>query len=366
MRPIDINPELYDSQLADKAKQVEQKFSQFEMPSLEVFSSTSLHYRMRAEFRVWHDGDDLYHIMFDQQSQEKYRVDYFPPACELINEVMAEILPKIRDNSVLRKKLFQIDYLASLSNQIVVSLLYHSQLDDVWKLEINALRDALRAKFDIQIIGRARKQKVVLNDDFVTEHLTVQGRTYKFKQTENSFTQPNALVNQKMIGWALDVTRDLEGDLLELYCGLGNFTLPLATQFPNVVATEISKSSVAAAKYNMQLNKIYNIAFARMSSEELSACINSGQLNTRLKEINFDQFSCKTVLVDPPRAGLDDDTLALVQKFENVVYISCNPDTLSDNLTTLTQTHDLQHFALFDQFPYTHHAECGVMLSKKK
>jgi tRNA (uracil-5-)-methyltransferase len=69
-------------------------------------------------------------------------------------------------------------------------------------------------------------------------------------------------------------------------------------------------------------------------------------------------------LLDPPRSGLDDATLAMVKEYSNIVYISCNPDTLKSNLQVLTQTHKVLRFALFDQFPYTHHAECGVYLQK--
>ncbi|EOA3792905.1 tRNA (uridine(54)-C5)-methyltransferase TrmA, partial [Acinetobacter baumannii] len=71
-----------------------------------------------------------------------------------------------------------------------------------------------------------------------------------------------------------------------------------------------------------------------------------------------------TVFVDPPRAGIDDETLKLLQSFERIIYISCNPNTLYENLKTLTQTHRVTKFALFDQFPYTHHVESGVLLEK--
>jgi tRNA (uracil-5-)-methyltransferase len=69
-------------------------------------------------------------------------------------------------------------------------------------------------------------------------------------------------------------------------------------------------------------------------------------------------------LVDPPRSGLDENTLNMISQYENIVYISCNPDTLKLNLNTLLLTHVITRFALFDQFPYTHHAECGVYLQK--
>ncbi|MCP6588726.1 tRNA (uridine(54)-C5)-methyltransferase TrmA, partial [Klebsiella pneumoniae] len=76
----------------------------------------------------------------------RIRVDSFPAASELINQLMVEILDGVRDNPVLRHKLFQVDYLTTLSNQAVVSLLYHKKLDDEWRQQAEILRDALRAK----------------------------------------------------------------------------------------------------------------------------------------------------------------------------------------------------------------------------
>jgi tRNA (uracil-5-)-methyltransferase len=71
-------------------------------------------------------------------------------------------------------------------------------------------------------------------------------------------------------------------------------------------------------------------------------------------------------LVDPPRAGLDDATLTLAQRFDNILYISCNPQTLADNLATLSKSHTIVKTAFFDQFPYTQHLESGVLLQRKK
>lgn len=81
-------------------------------------------------------------------------------------------------------------------------------------------------------------------------------------------------------------------------------------------------------------------------------------------EIDISSYDFDTVFVDPPRAGIDDETLKLIQRFERIIYISCNPDSLQDNLNTLTHTHKITQFAMFDQFPYTHHVECGVLLEK--
>lgn len=365
MRPTQIDPNSYELQLAEKTTRLGALFDRFDVPTLEVFKSEPSHYRMRAEFRVWHDKDDLFHIMFDNHNKEKYRVDYFPPASTLINEVMADLIQLLRVNDVARRKLFQIDYLSTLSGEIVVSLLYHKVLDETWQTQMNLVLAELRKHYRIDIVGRARKQKLLLDKDFVTEQLPVAGKTFKFKQIENSFTQPNASVNSKMIEWALDVTKSSEGDLLELYCGLGNFSIPMAQNFDKVLATEISKTSVAAAQINIAHNNVENVTILRMSSEEfVEAQAGTRQFN-RLQDVELSEYNCQTVLVDPPRAGLDYETVKMVQQYDNIVYISCNPETLADNLQVLCKTHDVSRFALFDQFPYTHHVEAGVYLTRK-
>ena len=69
--------------------------------------------------------------------------------------------------------------------------------------------------------------------------------------------------------------------------------------------------------------------------------------------------------VDPPRAGLDPATTELVCGFDNLIYISCNPETLAANLELICRSHRLERFALFDQFPYTNHMECGAFLQRR-
>lgn len=365
MRVTDINPAEYQQQLEQKVSHITDAFSPLALPEPEIFSSPAQHYRMRAEFRVWHDGDDLYHIMFDQQTKEKYRVDQFLPASELINQLMTELMSLLKPNEVLRRKLFQIDYLSTLSQEVVITLVYHKPLEQDWQDAMSSILQGLRQKYQIDIIGRSRKQKIIMDRDFVLESLPVNNRTYQFKQIENSFTQPNAYVNSKMIEWALSATENASGDLLELYCGLGNFTLPLAQNFRKVLATEISKPSVNAAQQNIKMNNIDNVAILRMSSEEFTQAINGERQFKRLEGFDLSSYDCQTILVDPPRAGLDDDTLKMVSHYQGILYISCNPETLYNNLQTLLETHEVEKFALFDQFPYTHHSECGVYLRKK-
>ena len=84
-------------------------------------------------------------------------------------------------------------------------------------------------------------------------------------------------------------------------------------------------------------------------------------LRNIFRELN-DDFD--TIFMDPPRSGLDDTTRALAKNFTNIIYISCNPQTLHRDLEELLKTHKIVRFALFDQFAYSEHIECGVILEK--
>jgi len=361
-----IDPNNYQQQLDDKQEKMEALFSGFDLPSCEVFTSAPLNYRLRAEFRVWHDGDDLYYIMFNSETRQKFRVDQFPVASDLINQAMSALIAAIKDNALLRFKLFQVDFLSTLSGELLISLLYHKPLDEAWQQQAKKLKTLLSSIAPVDIIGRAKKQKVVLDKDWVTERLTVDGKTYIYQQVENSFTQPNGGVNEKMLSWAKQAIHQVGGDLIELYCGNGNFSIALAENFERVLGTEISKTSVKSAQTNIADNHITNIDIVRMSSEEFSQAMNGERTFRRLEGFDLTSYNYETVLVDPPRAGLDIDSVKLVSQFERIIYISCNPNTLKDNLHELTKTHQIEKFALFDQFPYTDHVETGVVLSRIK
>ena len=360
-----IHPDNYDQQLFDKKTAMTELFADFELPELELFESEPLNYRQRAEFRLWHEGDDLYYIMFNGETKQKFRVDSFPVASELINQAMVGLIAAIKDNELLRRKLFQVDFLSTLSGELLISLLYHKQLDEAWEVQAKTLKATLSQIAPVDIIGRAKKLKIILDKDYVMESLTVAKKTYIYQQVENSFTQPNAKVNEKMLLWAQQATNGLGGDLIELYCGNGNFSIALAHNFDRVLGTEISKTSVKSAQVNIAANNIDNIDIVRMSSEEFSQAMNGERQFRRLAGFDLTAYNYDAVLVDPPRAGLDPDSVELVSRFKHIVYVSCNPETLKDNLAELCKTHIIEKFALFDQFPYTHHIETGVVLTRK-
>ena len=141
---------------------------------------------------------------------------------------------------------------------------------------------------------------------------------------------------------------------------------------------------MALAERNLRANGVDNARVAKLSAEEFSAAatgardfsrlhragVDLGNGNRSLAEalatdhtLRFDRLS--TLFVDPPRASLDATCVDLAATFDTVVYVSCNPETLARDVAALAKTHDLTRLAAFDQFPYTHHLECGVLLERR-
>ena len=358
-----VYPANYTELLAEKCTRVAALFAPFAAPEPEVFASTPTSFRMRAEFRIWHEGDDLNYVMFrPEDPATPVPIERFPIASERIQQLMPVLRDTLKGNEVLRHRLFQVEFLSTRSGDTLVTLIYHRKLLEDWEAEAKLLATQL----DVSIVGRSRKQKVVIGSDYVQEMLPVEGRDFSYRQYEQAFTQPNAGVNISMLAWACRRAATVDGDLLELYCGNGNFTLPLARHFDNVIATELAKTSTRAARENMAANAVDNVQVIRLSAAEVTEALAGERVFRRLAELPkpLGDYDLRTLFVDPPRAGLDEDTLQMATTFPAVIYISCNPQSLAENLKVLCRTHRIASFALFDQFPYTDHMECGVFLLK--
>ncbi len=346
----------YNKQLEMKKEKLKEMFSQFDMPELDVLYGEDEHFRARAEFRVWHEDDKSFYAM--RKRKEDGRGVIPIEECKIVDksiyEIMQPLLSEIEKNDNLRFKLYEIDFLSNSKGELIVSLIYHKKVDETIAEDIKKLKEKLK---NVDFIVRRKGRKYIFDKNYLIEELNIDGKIYKYKIIENTFSQPNRKMNEKMIGWALKNSNDLKGDLVELYCGNGNFTIPLSENFNKVIATEISKESIQAATFNSEINGRENITFLAMSAAEFSD----------LKKQNsplLSKYDLKNVLIDPPRAGLDDKSREFVNSFDNIIYISCNPETLQRDLETLAKGRKIKAFALFDQFPYTNHMECGVVLEK--
>jgi len=336
-------------------------------PEPELHDSPHTRYRMRMEFRVWHEGGDLFYVMFKPGSKERYRVDESPLVCETIHRLMPAVLEEARRDTQLSKRLFQIEFLANQRGDCLVTLIYHRPLDENWQTAARGCAERL----GVQIVGRSRKQRMVLDRDWIDEEIEVAGKPYRYRQIENGFTQPNAVANAQMLNWVVrEVGKRNEPneatDFLELYCGLGNFTIPVAGLFRKVLVTEVSRTSIRALEHNLEANDVTNVQHARMSAEELSQALSGVRKFNRLRHVNLEDYAFSTMLVDPPRSGVDETTLGLMGQFDTLLYISCNPQTFARDAEALQQSHDVASLSAYNQFPGTKHLEVSARFERQK
>jgi len=367
----------YDEQFLLKTSQEKEHFKELFKGEFQSFSSQDEAFRVRAEFRIWRnfarnnpnedkkedDGKEtkLLNLSYAMSGFDKEKI--LIKSCEIVIKpikiLMSKLLKELKKYEVLHKKLFAIEFLSSLEGDILVTLIYHKKLDSFWEEKAKILQNDL----DIKILGRSKGQRIVLENDFIRQTLEVDKKTYSFFYKEGGFVQPNQEVNKKMLTWVLK-NANLEGDLCELYCGAGNFSIILSKYFDKILASEISKTSIKNAKQNCEENDIKNINFLRMSSEEFVQAYYKTRDFTRLKNIDLNSYNFSTIFLDPPRSGLDKASKKLAQNFKQIIYISCNPKSLHEDLVFLSRSHKIIAFAFFDQFAYTKHLECGVILKK--
>lgn len=354
----------YEEQLEYKKQREKQRFSNFTNCEFDIIKSEEENFRNRAEFRIWKNFDENNNptLSYAMTSFDKKPLEI--NSCQIVSleikNLMPNLLADLQNDETLSFKIYAIEFLGATTGDMLVTIIYHKKLDNTWEEKAKELEK----KHNIKIIGRSRKQKVVLSDDFINETLQINNQDFHFQYKEGGFTQPNTKVNIKMIEWVLNNIKESSKDLCELYCGGGNFTIPLSTKFRKVLATEISKTSINSALKNCSLNNTSNIDFIRMSAEEFVEALEEKREFKRLKNINLKEYDFESIFVDPPRAGLDDLTRKLVTNYNKIIYISCNPETLHRDLETLVKSHKIEKFALFDQFSYTNHIESGVILTK--
>jgi 23S rRNA (uracil1939-C5)-methyltransferase len=169
------------------------------------------------------------------------------------------------------------------------------------------------------------------------------------------FIQINSDINQAMIQRSMELLSPNFSDrILDLFCGLGNFSLPLALRCQFVVGIEGCTELVEQAKANAEHNSIKNTQFY---TADLSGSI--------LKEA-WSQQTFNKILLDPPRSG----ALEIIQQVahwnvERIVYVSCNPASLArDAGALIKQGYNLQQAGIMDMFPQTHHSEAICLFTK--
>lgn len=187
-----------------------------------------------------------------------------------------------------------------------------------------------------------------LSYHLLDHHLTVQFYP-------QDFTQVNYELNGKMVNQALDLL-DLQSSdrVLDLFCGLGNFSLPIARYAKAVVGVEGDPAMTIRALQNAQDNQIDNVQFY------------AANLFEPIEDLPFAQQGFDKVLLDPPRAGAERAMHWLAQNnIPHLVYVSCNPATLARDVGILVHEYGyhLEQAGIMDMFSHTSHVESIALLT---
>jgi 23S rRNA (uracil1939-C5)-methyltransferase len=177
----------------------------------------------------------------------------------------------------------------------------------------------------------------------------------EFQLSPETFFQVNTEAAEALLN-AIAQQLALKGDevLVDAYCGIGTFTLPLAQRVRQAIGLEVQPASVEQAQKNAQLNGISNVMFK------------TGTVETLLPQLGI---TPDIVLLDPPRKGCDRKVIETLLEIlpERIVYISCKPATLARDLKLISQTgsYQLDHIQPADFFPQTPHVECAAFLTRQ-
>ena len=198
------------------------------------------------------------------------------------------------------------------------------------------------------------KNNVILYGDGIIEDILGD---YRFKISPLSFYQVNPIQAEKLYNIAVDYANISKEDIVfDLYCGIGTISLFMSKFAKKIYGIEIVEEAVKAAKENAELNDVRNADFI------------AGDVELVLDNlINNKGIIPNVVMVDPPRKGLDNNSIQnlLKVKANKIIYISCNPATLVRDLAKLENAYDIVNIKPVDMFPYTSHVECCAMLELK-
>lgn len=244
-------------------------------------------------------------------------------------------------------------------NQIALTFRHMIPLTDADNDQLTQFSESHNALIYLQ--GGDDNSVTGLNHDETLLYFLDTGETYSRLQMQfmpYHFTQVNFAINRKMVRQALDWLDLQPSDcVLDLFCGLGNFTLPIAQRTDKAVGVEGEKSLVEWAKYNAESNAIDNVEFHQADLTQ----------NTQLMSWRVN-YRYNKVLIDPPRAGAA-DIMPLLKtiKPERICYVSCHGATLARDVSVLVNDYGyrLDTIGAMDMFPQTAHLEAMVLLIKK-
>lgn len=275
-------------------------------------------------------------------------------SCEILHQSVGE---KIKDLSQLISNLSISTFIPQIevaATENTTGLIFR-HLKEFSSADLELLKNfGNEHNFKIYLQPQGVESIHTLNDEppYLSYKLPTQNIELLFHPTD--FTQTNHAINQKLVTQALELLAPQSDDtILDLFCGIGNFSLAFAKKCAKIVGIEGDALMVKRALENAQYNNCTNVKFY---SADLT------------KDLNFSwtQQKFNKILLDPPRTGAL-EIIKLITKFQpqKILYVSCNPATLArDTKELIAQNFTLTHAGIIDMFPHTKHAETIALFTR--
>ena len=320
-------------------------------------TDSSWHYRRRARLSVrWVIAKDKVLVGF-REKNGRYVAEM--DECKILQKPLDQLLQPIAEmieKLDIKQHIAQVE--ASIADNDVALIFRHLKPIGIKDRSV-FLNFSSNHKVRVFLQSKGPKTIIELTDNPENpEPLFFEIPEYKIKMEflPSDFIQVNKRMNEKMIAQALSLLEISENDvILDLFCGLGNFTLPLATKVKQVVGVEGEKSLVERAEHNSKINNLQNIEF------------HVADLRLNHESSDWFQKEYTKVLIDPPRSGAF-EILPLIArtKADTLLYVSCHPASLARDTDYLVNElgFKLISAGVMDMFPHTSHVESMALFKR--
>lgn len=318
----------YEETLKYKKEKVENIFTKekIKIPKLEIIENSSpKNYRNKLSLKI-KDGKIGF---FEENTHELIEIK----ACLLAKDCINQCVESLKKLQIKNGKV-------TIRTNYNEELLIIIETKDNLKFEMNVFEK-------IKVVGVILNNKTIYGENFFYERMN----GFLFKVSFDAFFQINPFITTKLFSLLEENITDTN-TVLDLYSGVGTLGLIASKKAKKVYSIEIIKNAVLDNIENKKLNKKENI-FPMLGDAE--------KILPKIK----DEFD--TIIIDPPRKGLDKNSCHLIlnSKAKKTVYISCNPMTLVRDLKELTNKYEIEKFYILDMFSYTHHVECVCVLNSR-
>lgn len=309
----------------DKLKNIFSRYTDIDLSLIkDIVYDKEYNYRNKGTFKV--DSKIGY---YRKNSHEIIFVD----KCYLVSDKINEILSILNNYDLKNIKELIIK---SSNDEILVTF----KGDNIDKEVVDILKDKVNG-----IVLFNKEYKIIYGKGKIENSIG----EYKFLISPGSFFQVNNDIAKKMYDKVASYLNN-ENNVLDLYSGTGSIGIYVSKFAKKIISIEINKFSHLDALENKKINNVSNIDFI---------CNDVSNIIDKFSNID-------TVIVDPPRSGLDNKTIKYLKKIgsKNIIYVSCDPLTLARDIKNLSDEYVVKEVTPFDMFPNTYHIETVVLITK--